>query len=207
MRVRFPLAVAAGVTIALTGVAWAAPTAVVIDDNSFNPAEPPAQDFGDGGFEFDWLATTNSHNVRQDKRLFRSGDPTTSGTFSLTDISAGTFPYHCEVHGDEGMRGILRVRPAQLATKAKRGEIQIGVGWADLSLQTGDRFDVQFRVNTGDWKSWKQDTSQVEGTFGKNGKPVEVKPGKTYRFRVRSELAAHPSRASEFSPPLKVIEP
>jgi len=212
MRSRAPLAVVAVavVSLAIPGVASAGLEIEVKDLGASGVFDPTVVQ-GPAGSPVGWFSsggtTANEHNVSQDKGLFRSGELSTSFTYSIP-VSAGTFPYHCELHGAPGgvgMAGKLKIQPVQMATKAKHGETQIGVGWADASLPTGDRFDLQFRVNRGDWKSWKKDTSAIEGTFGKNGNPVEVKSGKTYRFRARSELAAHPRRASDFSPPLKVV--
>lgn len=50
--------------------------------------------------------------------------------------------------------------------------------------------------------------SKLEATFGQNDKPVDVKPGKTYRFRARSEKSAKPDKHSGWSPGFKVdVEP
>ena len=159
------------------------------------------------GVQWDWGAgTNNDHNVRQDDKLFRSGNTTDSGTYLVGNPSAGTFPYYCEAHGSpgSGMHGTLKIKPDQVATKTKLGEVQIGVQWAEGDLETGDRFDVQYRVGNKDWKGWKQHTAKVEGAFGKNGNPVEVKPGTTYKFRARSREG---NKQSGFSPALKVTTP
>ena len=39
------------------------------------------------------------HTVTSDTGVFDSSPPKSSGTFSFTFTSAGTFPYHCLVHG------------------------------------------------------------------------------------------------------------
>jgi hypothetical protein len=198
---------AVGIGAFLAAHAWAgvAEEIELTDLNQFDPVNPPARSFGDGGFSFAWSMTPEAHNVRQDKKVFYSGEPDTTGNFDLSEISAGTFPYYCETHGSPGaqMHGTLKVRPDRMATKRKHGDIQIGVGWADASLPSGDQFDVEYKVNNGDWKRWKKNTSQLDGTFGLNGNPVDVNPNKTYRFRVRSELEEKPNRRSGFSPALK----
>ncbi|MGI9021245.1 MAG: hypothetical protein ACR2G3_11105 [Solirubrobacterales bacterium] len=191
--------------VAIPAFAFGAAQQIEITDDQFTPQKAPIVGAGTTSHSWQWLGD-HAHNVRQDRRLFYSGPPAVDDTF-LISASAGTFPYYCEIHGGPGtgMHGTLRIRPAQVAMKTKRGVIQIGVRWAPDSPQTGDQFDVQYRVEQGDWKSWRKNTSKTEASFGSNDNPVDVKPGKTYRFRARSEVASNPSRASAFSPPLVVV--
>lgn len=199
------VAVLAALIALVTGASAGVPKEILLqeDPDVFNPVNESTT-VGDGGANWDWGAgTVDDHNVRQNKKLFYSGAVTNSGDFNLSHPSAGTFPYYCETHGNPGtgMHGTLKVKPRQAATKMKRGEIQIGVQWAEEELETGNSFDVQYRVDNGDWDDWKKDTPKVEAAFGKNGKPVKVKASKTYKFRVRSQLG---QKASEFSPALTV---
>jgi hypothetical protein len=55
--------------------------------------------------------TSTPHNVRADSGAFGSGDPVTDGTFQVTYDGAGTYGYHCQVHGSPtgGMRGTVIV--------------------------------------------------------------------------------------------------
>ena len=88
-------------------------------------------DAGDGG------VTERRHNVRQDQRLFSSGDPTKSppgGPF-IASVSAGTFRYHCIVHGGpggEGMSGRVKVAPS----KPTMGTVWATPGVSSTSLLT-----------------------------------------------------------------------
>jgi plastocyanin len=208
MRKALAIAAMIGVGALVSAPAWAGVTqAIDVVDDDFEPATSESS-VGAGGFVFDWGAGTGrEHNVRQDRRLFSSGPKTDSGQFVLDQPSAGTFPYHCQIHGNpgSGMHGTLEVRPSLLLTpsKRKRGDLIIAVAWAE-STDTGDQFDVKYRVNDGKWKLWKQNTAKPEGAFGRNDKPVEVNPTKTYRFKVRSEKKGKPDRRSGFSPPLVV---
>lgn len=203
----FPRRLVAATALAVATIpafAFGAAQQIEITDDQFTPQITPIVGAGTTSHNWQWLGA-NEHNVRQDRKLFYSGPPAVDDTFGIT-ASAGTFPYYCEIHGGPGtgMHGTLRIRPAELATKTKRGVIQIGVRWAPDSPQTGDQFDVQYRVDQGDWKSWRKNTSKTEGSFGRNDNPVDVKPSKTYRFRARSEVASNPNRASAFSPALVV---
>jgi hypothetical protein len=81
------------------------------------------------------------------------------------------------------------------------------VTWADLNTNTGKAFDVRYKVGTGAFKIWKNDTTQKKAVFGLNGAPVAVQLGQTYQFQVRSEkTAASPGNAkfSGWSPTLSV---
>jgi len=65
-----------------------------------------------------------------------------------------------------------------------------------VSLSGGDpppdpsgfkHFDVQYKVESGDWQGWFiTDTSEIEATFGPTS-PVPVEDGKTYYFKVEAE--------------------
>jgi hypothetical protein len=177
---------------------------VVVQDDAFVDAVERFEAGGPFGFVFDWGAgTLNPHNVRQDDRLFYSGAPKQTGTFDLLGVSAGTFPYYCEFHGNGIMEGVLKVEPDTFAPPGRGGtdSPSFGVVWATKeALTTGDQFDVRYRVNDGPWRTWKQNTSRTQAIFGGNGRPVEVRPGRDYSFKARSELASNPRRASKFSP-------
>lgn len=202
--------------IRLTGalvavLAWPAvsaagtPELVVVEpapgDNSFSPATV-SDDVGTGQISWQWGpggTTAAKHNVRQDDQLFDSGLPTKSDALAITP-SAGGFHYVCDLHA--GMTGTVNVAPVRISEPSGPGG-SFRVAWAVDGSDTGDQYDVRFRVNGGSWKLWKSDTSKPRGRFGKNGKPVTVKPGKSYEFEARSEKAGT-SRRSDWSPALTV---
>jgi hypothetical protein len=98
------------------------------------------------------------------------------------------------------MVGVVRVRPIFAA--APTGA-PFTVRWALTGTNTGNRFDVRFRMGTsGAWTLWKNDTSARSGIFGQSGLPVQVMPGRTYQFQARSEKV--PSQPSGWSPTLTV---
>jgi plastocyanin len=178
-------------TLALPGSASAGSFLVDVEDDVFSPSTLNAE----VGVPVHWIAggTINDHNVVQDKKLFDSGAATTSFDF-LRHPSAGTFPYYCELHGNKGglgMSGKLRVPPDFISLK---GGNVFGLAWATKDTNTGNQFDVQYRVEDGKWKYWKKNTSMHEGVFGNNDKPVNVRPGKNYKIRARSEKASNPKK-------------
>jgi plastocyanin len=61
-----------------------------------------------------WNTGGTSHNVRADDGSWTSGAPAGSGTYQYTFPAAGTFGYHCQVHGSPtgGMRGTVTVLPS-----------------------------------------------------------------------------------------------
>jgi hypothetical protein len=150
--------------------------------------------------------TQNSHNVREDNRLFYSGAPVADRASPFErDFSAGTFHYYCELHGSPGggMDGLIRVDLIHAAAPAGRA---FTVRWAGPVTETGSAFDVRFRVDGGRWRTWKSDTSSFKGAFGRNRKPVRVRPGHEYDFQARSQRnpSAEGTR-SRWSPVLEVL--
>ena len=58
-----------------------------------------------------WSANGVTHNVNADDGSFLSGPPASQGDFQRTFTAAGTFAYHCQIHGSPvaGMRGVVVV--------------------------------------------------------------------------------------------------
>jgi plastocyanin len=203
---------AAGVASLLVALAVAGPAAasskqtVLVQDNEFAPRTVRGSV---GPSEVAWVwdgplpgpgdATNEDHNVVQNRRLFSSGAAVTDDAFSRIP-SAGTFPYFCEVHRfTDGMTGRLRIMPSRRPAPAGP---PFRVVWATPDSNTGDEFDVRFKVGGGAWRTWRNDTSRLSGVFGRNDNPVEVRPDSVYRFQARSQQ--NPERRSGWSPILTV---
>jgi plastocyanin len=142
-----------------------------------------------------WFGTpggAEEHSVRQDAGIFDSGVPQ-SGLSYTRNFSAGTFPYHCEKHRDQGMVGQVAVAPQALT--APTG-LPFTVRWATSASNTGTRFDVQYRIGTGTWRNWALNTQARSMVFGRNNVPVRLARGKTYSFRVVSRLGTSRSGLS-----------
>jgi plastocyanin len=187
-------------TLAYASVASAAATQIKVGDNFYTPRTAPVRNLA-AGASFTWTraaGSTRAHNVRQNFKLFYSG-PATSGPINFSvSASAGAYHYYCEVHG--GMDGVVSVRPVFAA--APTG-VPFTVTWALAGTNTGNRFDVRFRVGTsGAWTLWRNDSLTRTGVFGRNGQPVQVLPGRTYQFQARSQKI--PSQPSGWSPTLSV---
>jgi plastocyanin len=203
---RFSLisAVAVAVALALPAVAGAAPREIDVDDDFFAPRNPPTRNLQSGP-SFRWTSVpgaTNDHNVRQDDRLFFSGQPTDPLTFQIR-ASAGSYHYYCTLHGSRsgGMAGRVKVKP--IRDRSPRG-LPFTVIWASPSTNTGGSFDVRFKRGSGDWRIWKNDTEKFRGVFGRNRNPVRVRANRVYKFQVRSERSSNTSRRSDWSPTLRV---
>jgi plastocyanin len=182
--------VAAGL-LASPGVA-ATRNVDVNDDRFFDPQNISSA----VGGSIHWSASgIDDHSVTQDSLLFDTGAAAPNLDFTRT-FSAGTFPYHCRKHGDQGMRGTVRVAPTVVSAPAG---LAFTVKWAAAGTQTGNSFDVKYRVGSGAWKTWSTNTSARSMVFGKGG-PVAVARGKTYSFQVRSGSGAS---ESGFSPVAK----
>jgi hypothetical protein len=176
---------------------------ITVNDNFFNP-DRATLPHGPECFQWDWGTPNNPHNVRQDRKLFYSGAPTASDSaFFGRCASAGSFHYYCEVHGfaSGGMDGRLRVRPT---SPKSTSDDRFRVTWALDNSNTGNRFDVRFRVGNGDWRDWRKDTERLSGLFGRNNTPVDVRPNRTYFFKARSQKGPNDNRVSGWSPRLRV---
>jgi plastocyanin len=199
---RFLVVLAAAGLLALPAAAAAAPREISVGDNFFSPKKPPARSF-QAGSSFHWSrgSGSNRHNIRQDDKLFRSGNPVSGPINFSIDASAGSYHYYCELHGSRrgGMSGVVRVRPRALPDSLA-GEVL--VQWADSNTNTGSRFDVRYRVDRGRWRTWRNDTSRFQGNFGRNDHPVNYRPNRhTYKIEVRSERG-RVSKRSHWSPAL-----
>jgi plastocyanin len=136
-----------------------------------------------------WTASgIDDHSVTQDNFVFDSGAPRANLDFTKK-FSAGTYHYHCRKHGDQGMVGTVTVLPQ--VTSAPAG-LPFTVKWAAAGTNTGTSFDVMYRVGSGGWKTWRNNTSARSMVFGKGG-PVAVARGKSYSFKVRSGSGASES--------------
>lgn len=171
----------------------AATKEIKVRDNAFEPAKLSAS-VGDTVTWKSASASRTAHNVRQDRKIFYSGEATGGELTYSRRFSAGTFPYYCEIHGyaGSGMTGTIKVPVRVSRTSAT----SLKIVWATGNTNTGTRFDVQFKVGGGAWKSWKQSVTAVSSAFGQ-GKPVDLKSGVRYSFRARS---IHKSKASKWSP-------
>jgi hypothetical protein len=141
--------------------------------------------------------------VRQDDKLFYSGQLTSSNPAGFTVVpSAGGFHYYCELHGfaNGGMAGTIKVRPAIF----NRTATSFGVRWSTGSNDTGDAYDARYRVDGGNWKTWKNDVTVAQAVFGAGNKPVHVGPGHTYDIQVRSVKKSQPTKQSDWSPQARV---
>lgn len=151
------------------------------ESKTFSPADVTSA----VGGSVHWTGSTTEHSVRQDARVFDSGTPVAFLDYRRT-FSAGTFAYHCTKHG-LAMSGRVKVAPQVLA---KPAGVPFTVTWATAASNTGNRFDVQYRVGSGAWKQWLGGTTQRSRVFGAKSSPVRVQRGRTYSFRVVSKISS-----------------
>jgi plastocyanin len=186
------LLAAVAIAFVLPAPPAAAAQEVAIQDNDFVPDEVKV---GPGG-EVHWARASganNQHNVSQDDGLFRSGNPTFGAIDFTITVSGGTYPYRCEIHG-LSMAGEVKGKLKKLDAP---GGPRFTIRWATDTTDTGSAFDVQYRVGSGNWKTWKANTTELEDVFGTGGDPVTVQTDKTYRLRARSQEGAD---VSDWSP-------
>jgi plastocyanin len=182
----------AALTVILASSVSAATTTVDVNDGKF--FSPKTVNQAPGG-NVHWQASgVDDHSVTSDQGLFDTGAPQAGVNFTRT-FSAGTFAYHCRKHGINGgtMVGTVRVAPQVAAAPAG---LSFTVKWATAGSNTGNTYDVQFRVGTGAWRNWKTNTGAPSGVFGAGSTPVKVARGKSYSFRVVSRTGAAKSGLS-----------
>jgi plastocyanin len=192
-------------TLALPALAFGrATTTVTVERGGFNAFGPKSvtKTLGTGAVHWRWGTdgtTFALHNVRQDDKLFYSGELTNSDPNGFTVVpSAGGFHYYCELHSS--MTGRVKVKPAIFNQAASA----FGVRWSTGSNDTGNAFDVRYRVDRGKWKLWRNDVETAQAVFGADAKPVRVRPGHTYDVAGRSEKASNPRKRSDWSPVARV---
>ncbi len=206
---RYLLIGAAAVLLAIPALAFGRATTTVTvapsNANSFGPKNV-TKNVGAGSIHWTWGSngtTFAAHNVRQDNKLFYSGKLTNSNPSGYTITpSAGSFHYYCELHGSRsgGMAGTIKIRPTVYNQTAR----SFGVRWSPGTNQTGNAFDVRYRVDGGAWKTWKKHVSAAKAVFGAHKKPVRVRPGHTYEIQARSEKSSKLSKRSGWSPSARV---
>lgn len=201
-------AAVAALALALAAIAHAgpgAPATITVEPGGADAFDPDdvTRNLDRATFEWEWDSppTRHSHNVREDSKLFTSGQITKNGHLTL-QASAGSYHYYCDVHGSEngGMDGRIKVRPIAGAVAANN---TFRLFWAENGVRSGDRFDVRYRVSGGPWKDWKQNTSQLSALFGSGGSPV-AQPNRAYQFQARSQKGTKNKTASDWSPALTV---
>jgi hypothetical protein len=88
-----------------------------------------------------------------------------------------------ERHGDT-----LGACPLPAVIAAPQG-LPFTIRWATAGSKSSRRFDVQYRVGTGRWRTWTSDTTATRHVFGVKARPVRVSSGRNYSFRVRPGAA------------------
>ena len=205
---RYLLIGTAAALLAIPALATGATTTITVSPNnslSFGP-KSVTKNVGAGDIHWQWGTnghTSLPHNVRQDNGLFSSGNVTSSKPSGYTIIpSAGSFHYYCSLHGspgsNTGMVGTINIRPTVFSKTAS----SFGVKWSPGTNQTGNAFDVRYRVDGGAWKPWKNHVAAASAIFGAGNQ--HVAPGHTYEFQARSEKSTAVSKASGWSPSAKV---
>jgi plastocyanin len=204
---RYLLIASAAALLAIPALAFGRATTNVelTDMNKFSPANV-TKNVGAGSIHWQWGTsghTFAAHNVRQDDKLFYSGSLTNDKPAGYTVTpSAGSFHYYCELHGSPsgGMAGTIKIRPAVFNKTAT----SFGVRWSPGTNQTGNRFDVRYRVDGGAWSTWKNHVAAAQAVFGANNSPVHVGPGHLYEVQARSEKSTALSKQSGWSPSARV---
>lgn len=137
---RTPFVVAALSILLAAGAARAMVFDVTVGPGTtFSPKNLTIQ----AGDSVHWVSAGGTHNVRADDNSFTSGAAGSGWTFTHAFPSAGSFPYHCEVHGGPGgvgMSGTVTVQaaggtPGALRFAVASSSISEAGGAATISVQ------------------------------------------------------------------------
>lgn len=111
-------------------------------------------------------------------------------TVARSATAAGTFRQRC----DSGPQQAWKVR---LKAKARPANPDFKVAWAIAGAKAFWRYNVQFQIGDGSWRTWRSSTSAKSSTF-------DGASGRTYRFRSRV-INSNTAQRSGFSPTRKVV--
>lgn len=111
--------------------------------------------------------------------LWDSDDLAAMQTFSYTFHFAGTFGYHCTIHGAALMHGIASVPVLSSSPTAAAGA-PVTITWAVVAIPAGFHMDVQEKKPHKDYKTVFPHQTDVNT----NAHLTFNKPGK-YKFRAR----------------------
>ena len=168
---------------------------------AFDPAHIRAK----VGQTVSWTNTDNvvPHTATEDHRLWRlSGDYGPPGTQGFGPgetvkrrFAAGTWHYFCEIHPTQ-MRGVVDVPVTlkRLVVGTGQSDRRVLATWALEKLPGGQVFDVQGRIGGKGWRTVRNGTRQLRGTFAPGG-------GQALSFRARVRESDDPAAASDYSPP------
>jgi plastocyanin len=181
------------VLITLAVVAGAAPASagsqtVSIANFSFTPSSLVVQKGGTVTFD---NTSPSTHTATSDDGFFNTGNISGGTSRNETFASAGSFPYHCQIHPI--MMGSIMVP----VTLSKSGSVpkgtKVAVRFASQDV-SGRTYAIQRKIGTGAW------VTIASGLTGTSKKFVLKKKGK-YLFRADVTLAG---AVSGWSPSAKI---
>ena len=155
-----------------------------------------------------WTNTDNivPHTATEDHRLWRLsgtyGPPGTQGFGPGETVkrrfAAGTWHYFCEIHPTE-MHGVvdIPVTLKRLVVGTGTSDRRVLAIWGVEQLPGGQVFDVQERIGGKGWKTVRNGTRQLRGTFAPSG-------GQALSFRARVRESGDATAASGYSPPASI---
>jgi len=182
------------ISILVTALPAHAVTQVTIQDFSFTPASLKVAQGTSVVWHYDISGSTH-HTSTQNAPLvlWDTGNLTPGQTSAVVPVqAAGTYPYHCAVH--PSMTGKVVV-PLLIAPMSGTTATTFTLTLAAAS-QTGFTFDIQKKVGTNAWKTWKT---------GVTGLTVTFKPATTGTFRFRSRLHKTANGATSGYSPIKAL--
>ncbi len=147
------------------------------------------------------------HNVHADDDSFTSGSPAGQGTFQTTFSAAGSYGFHCQVHGSPGggMHGTVVVQDVSGGGGGQSGPGTIGLSPTSYTVNEGDgaltvtvaradgsdgKASVKFALSPGTAKAGKDYTPRT-GTL--NWADGDGDP-KTFQIPIRNDNVPEPDK-------------
>jgi plastocyanin len=184
--------IAGGLALGVALPAQAATKSISIVNTSVGFDPDPVS--GAEGTTFAWTNndSVTTHTSTQDSplALWNTGNISPGVTKTVTVASAGAYPYHCNIH--PFMTGTVRVPIKVSATTGHVGD-SFTITMATTNATGTFVYDVQERVGSGSWKSFK--TAVTARTA-----PFKAPATGTFSFRSRLRNTAVANAASGWSP-------
>jgi plastocyanin len=164
---------------------------VIVEDFSFSPhllklAQGGSANWDNGG------PSTHTSTQNGPLALWNTGNISSGTTSSSVTLrAAGSYPYHCTIH--PSMTAVVKV-PIKVSPSTGSPSTTFTITLTSAT-QTGFTYDVQKKIGSGSWMSWKPGVSTRRVTFS----------GSTGHYSFRSRLHRTSDDAtSGWSPPKSI---
>lgn len=151
-------------------------TSVTVSSFQFTPATVTVAQGDTVRWDFP-DSTTHTATDTTAMGLFDSGNKSSGGSFPFVFNSAGTYPYHCQIHSS--MQGKVQI-PIKVAPATGTATTGYTITWSSIPAPTGFVFDIQIkRPGARSFVNWKMGLAKRMVGFTPGAGPGN------YSFRAR----------------------